>query len=511
MRAVVYARYSSSKQTEQSIEGQLRDCYTYAKNNDIVVVGEYIDRAISAKTDHRPEFQRMVKDSVSRSFDAVIVWKLDRFSRNRYDSASYKVKLKKNGVRVISAMENISDKPEGILVESLLEGMAEYYSAELSQKVSRGMRESALKCQSNGSFAPLGYKVDENKKYVLVESEALIVRKIFEMYADGIKPKNIIDYLNEHGYKTKRGGSFNKNSLNKMLKNKKYIGVYKYKDIEIPNGVPRIISDELFNKVQNIIDKNRRTGATYKTKVDYLLSGKLYCGCCHEKMLGESGTGRHGAVYYYYKCFGRKSRKKDCDKKSVPKDVVEDLVIKSIESILYNPDLIKRIAKKCVELQNDAEANKMFELIQTQLKDTKKKIANITSAIENGAYSEALKNRLNELENTQSTLEYELSIERAKNPIFTYETIEAMLNNLSKGNMHDDHFKHYLIDIFVYRIYMYYDKMIIIYNFTKDDNRTRKSEVIEKIEDVSDTIFNGSPVRYLYRTISSIEIFFCIK
>lgn len=493
MKAVIYARYSSSKQTEQSIEGQLRDCYTYAKNNDITVVGEYIDRALSAKTDHRPEFQRMIKDSASRSFDAVIVWKLDRFSRNRYDSASYKVKLKKNGVRVVSAMENISDKPEGILIESLLEGIAEYYSAELSQKVSRGMRESALKCQSNGSPVPLGYKVDENKKYIVVKNESIIVKKIYEMYADGIKPKDIINYLNEHGYKTKKGGSFNKNSLNKMLKNQKYIGIYKYKDIEIADGVPRIISDELFERVQKMIAKNKRTGAKHKTKVDYLLSGKLYCGYCHEKMLGESGTGRHGATYFYYKCFGRKSRKNDCDKNSVSKDVIEDLVIKSIESILYNPELIKRIAKKCVELQDDAEINKMFELTQMQLKDTKKKIANITNAIENGAYSEALKNRLSELENTQSTLEYELSIERAKNPIFTCETIETMLNNLSKGDIRDEHFRHHLIDIFVHRIYLYDDKMIIIYNFTQDDNKTRESSVIDKIETVSDSVFNGSP------------------
>ena len=145
MRAVIYARYSSENQREESIEGQLRECYAFARKNDISVVGEYIDRAFSAKTDKRPDFQKMIKDSAKRNFDLVIVWKLDRFARNRYDSANYKAVLKRNGVKVMSATESISEGSEGILLESVLEGMAEYYSADLSEKVIRGHTENALK------------------------------------------------------------------------------------------------------------------------------------------------------------------------------------------------------------------------------------------------------------------------------------------------------------------------------------------------------------------------------
>ena len=147
MTAVIYARYSSDSQREASIEGQLRDCKAYAEKNGITVVGTYIDRAYSAKTDDRPDFQRMIKDSGKKIFDVVLVWKLDRFARNRYDAVNYKYQLEKNGVHPVSAMEPISQGPEGIMVESMLIGMAEYYSAELALKVARGERENALQCK----------------------------------------------------------------------------------------------------------------------------------------------------------------------------------------------------------------------------------------------------------------------------------------------------------------------------------------------------------------------------
>ena len=165
MNGVIYARYSSDNQREESIEGQIRECKAYAVHNDITIIGTYIDRAMSAKTDNRPDFQRMVKDSAQGRFDFIIVWKLDRFARNRYDSAHYKHLLKKKDVRVLSATENIAEGPEGILLESLLEGLAEYYSAELSEKVIRGQTENALKCKYNGGTPTFGFYIDSNKNY----------------------------------------------------------------------------------------------------------------------------------------------------------------------------------------------------------------------------------------------------------------------------------------------------------------------------------------------------------
>ena len=155
MTAVIYARYSSDNQREESIEGQIRECTAYTEKNGITVVKHYIDRALSAKTDNRPDFQQMIKDSEKRLFDIVLVWKLDRFARNRYDSAHYEYQLERNHVKLVSATEPISDSPAGIMVKSMLTGMAEYYSAELSEKVVRGMTENVLKGKYNGGTIPI--------------------------------------------------------------------------------------------------------------------------------------------------------------------------------------------------------------------------------------------------------------------------------------------------------------------------------------------------------------------
>ena len=261
MNIVIYARFSSHSQTEQSIEGQLKVCYEYAEQNHYNVIGEYIDRAISGTTDNRAEFQRMIADSDRHTFEAILVYQLDRFARNRYDSAINKSKLKKNGVRVISAKENITDDASGILVEGVLESMAEYYSAELSQKVQRGMQLNAEKCLSNGSNVGLGYHVNENKEFYVDEDEAEIVREVFERYAKGETKKDIIDDLNRLKITTSIGREFNQNSITRLLKNRRYLGIYMYKGTETPGGMPQIVDDDLFYQVQDRMEKNRHAPA----------------------------------------------------------------------------------------------------------------------------------------------------------------------------------------------------------------------------------------------------------
>jgi len=206
-KAVIYARYSCEKQTEQSIEGQLRVCNEFAERNGYTVIKNYIDRAVSGKTDKREQFQQMLKDSADKSFEFVIVYKLDRFARNRYDSAINKATLKKNGVKVLSACEQITDTPEGIILESMIEGMAEYYSAELSQKVKRGMRESCLKGNAAGIQPVFGYCIVD-KKYKIVECEAAIVRKLFSDYVSGTTIKKLVNWLKISGIRSHRGNVF---------------------------------------------------------------------------------------------------------------------------------------------------------------------------------------------------------------------------------------------------------------------------------------------------------------
>ena len=245
MTAVIYARYSTDSQREESIEGQIRECTAYAEKNGFTVVKHYIDRAISAKTDNRPQFQQMIKDSERGIFDVIIVWKLDRFARNRYDSARYKTQLKRNGVKLVSATEVISAGPEGIILESVLEGYAEYYSADLSEKVVRGMTENALKGIYNGGTIPFGYMIDETRHYQPDPLLAPYVEQTFQKYADGATMTDLRDWLKAHNIKNSMGGEMSYNTIQRMLSNRRYIGELRLRDVVQPNAIPALVSGEL--------------------------------------------------------------------------------------------------------------------------------------------------------------------------------------------------------------------------------------------------------------------------
>ena len=325
MTGIIYARYSSDNQREESIDGQIRECKEFAEKNDIRIIDTYIDRALSAKTDNRPSFQQMIKDSSKGLFDVIIVWKLDRFARNRYDSAHYKNILKKNGVKVISATEAISSGAEGILLESMLEGYAEYYSAELAEKINRGLTENALKCKYNGGSVAFGYMIDDDQHFKINPTLAPVVLNIFNDYISGKTQKEIRDKLNNKGLKNANGREFTINNISKILTNRRYVGNYIYKDVVIENGIPAIVPNDVFDKVQEMIATNKRAPSRHKAVDDYLLTTKLYCGKCKSFMVGESENAR-GRRYSYYKCVSTKLNK-TCDKKAVKKDWIEDIVI----------------------------------------------------------------------------------------------------------------------------------------------------------------------------------------
>ena len=228
-KAVAYARFSSDNQREESIDAQLRAIEEYAERNNILIIDNFIDEARSATNDNRPAFQKMIEASYNNNFEHVLVHKLDRFSRDRYDSAIYKRKLKLNGVSVLSVLENLDNSPESIILESVLEGMNEYYSKNLSREVKKGLKENALKCKFNGGSPPLGYDVDDNKELIINDDEARAVRLIYERYLSGHGYSTIQDNLNNLGYKTKKGNEFSKNSIYEILRKEKYIGKYVFK------------------------------------------------------------------------------------------------------------------------------------------------------------------------------------------------------------------------------------------------------------------------------------------
>ena len=485
MKAVIYARYSSDNQREESIEGQLRECKDFAEKNGMTILATYIDRALSAKTDNRPEFQRMIKDSSKNLFDVIIVWKLDRFARNRYDSAYYKSVLRKNGVKVISAKESISEGPEGIILESMLEGYAEYYSAELAQKVTRGMTENALKCRYNGGTMPLGYMTDKDKHLVINPDTAPIVMEIFTRYADGETVKEITDSLNSKGLKSTTGANFNKSSLHSILKNRKYIGEYKYSDIVIENGIPAIVSNELFEKVQSRMTTNQKAPAKAKAPVEYLLTTKLFCGMCGALMLGESGHGYKGVVYNYYKCATAK-KYRNCKKKTIKKHIIEKAVVQRVKEIIFDDYLIDKITDAIIELLN--KENTIIPVLQKQLKEVEVSIENMLNAIQQGILTKSTKQRLDELEKQKEELELSIAQEQIKRPRLTKEEILVWIKKFRHGDIDDVKYQKRIIDSFVNSVYLYDDKIVLNCNY-KEGSTTITFDEINN----SDLEGNASP------------------
>lgn len=468
MKAVIYARYSSDNQREESIEGQLRECKEYAEKNDITILGTYIDRALSAKTDNRPEFQKMIKDSAKGLFDVVIVWKLDRFSRDRYDSAHYKRILKKNGVKVISAKETIAEDSTGILLESLLEGYAEFYSAELSEKVIRGMTENALKCKYNGAGVPFGYVIDSEQYYQVDPATAPLVLEVFTLYAKGATIIELVNLLNDRGIKSRRGGKISIDIIKRMLTNRRYIGEYKYRDIVKPDGIPAIIPQVLFDKVQKRMEQNKKAPARFKAEDRYLLTTKLFCGHCGSFMVGESGTSRTKKVHHYYRCVNTK-KKKLCDKKAVKKDWIENLVLAETMTMLFDDKIILQLVDMLYDLQ--LRENRDLPIMKQQLADTEKAIENMLNVIQQGVFTSSTKQRLEELEETKSKLEVNVLQEELHKPILTKEQIAFWICRFRKYDVTIPEQRERLIDTFVNAIYLYDDKIRFVFNY-KDGSKT---------------------------------------
>ncbi len=452
--AVIYARYSSDNQTEQSIDGQLRVCNDYAKNNDIVILDTYIDRAMTGTNDNRPDFQRMIRDSYKKEWDYVLVYKLDRFSRNKYEMAMHKKTLKDNGVKVISAMEYIPDSPEAIILESMLEGYAEYYSAELSQKVKRGLKETRIKGNFTGGYLVYGYTVS-NRKITINEEQAEVIRYIYKEYSKGKYVKNILEELEKQGVQNK-GKPFARTTIYNILRNEKYSGIYRFNGEIFDNMYPRIVPKDIFDIVRGKAEKNFH--GKNSVKIKYLLKGKLKCAYCGENINAESGTNKKGKVKKYYKCMGRKLGK-GCKKEIVRKDILENLVIDNVIQALSDEKTVNSIVNYLIKLQDkEIQGNETLNRLLKQLQQTEIAINNIMSAIEMGGSTNTAMKRIRELEDKQETLNRNILIEKSKTVVkLTEKEIRQYYKQALTLDMQN------IINILIKEIKLYDDKMIIVY------------------------------------------------
>ena len=484
MKTAIYARYSPGpRQTDQSIEGQVRVCKAFCEQKGLEVVGEYCDRHISGRTDNRPEFQRLIADSKAGLFDAVVVYKTDRFARNKYDSAIYKSELKRNGVKIFYAAEAIPDGPEGIILESLMEGLAEYYSAELAQKIKRGMHENALKGKSNGPGCPLGYRVNpETRRYEEDPETAFVVRKIFELYNARATNAEICQYLNDQGLRTSQKNAFNKNSVNRIILNRKYLGEYSFGEVVIPGGMPQLISEEVFAMAQAEYARRKTTRRPAAPRGQYLLAGKLFCGHCKAGMVGVSGTSKTGVKHYYYYCPNNRGSKKDCNKKQVPRDDLETRVVDFVIEYVLHQDVLETVARRVWELQSESDTSKEeLKFWEKKLATNKKAINNVLAAIESGAGAKTLTARLTKLESEQEVLKGEIErLKQAKPNLSEDEILFALTQFLEpRENETEQDFRRRIIKCFVSEVYLWDDRVLLFFNISGEDGKLRSADLEE--------------------------------
>lgn len=432
LNVVAYGRFSSDGQREESIDAQFRAIDKFIEQNGYALLRRFADRGISGTTDNRPEFLKMIDFAKTNKVDAIIVHKLDRFARNRADSAIYRQELSKFGVKLISVLENFDDSPESIILQSVIEGYNEYYSKNLRREVTKGLMENARTCRHTGGKPCLGYDVDkETLKYVINPFEAEAVKLIFKMYIDGYGYTAIINELNRKGFKTKRGSDFGKNSLYDILRNEKYTGVYIYNKsvhpdedgkfnrhaskpsdeiIRIEGGVPAIISKKDFAVVQKKMNERKSKTAVFKAKEEYLLSGKIICGECGSTYAGNSRrvSGRP-TPYISYNCVKRNGKVK-CKNAGIRREVIEKIILERLSGAVFNEKLLPDILDKYNQyaLRRNETYTITSEELKKKISENNKHIDNIVNVIMQTG-SATLTDKLKELEKTKADLENALA------------------------------------------------------------------------------------------------------
>ena len=497
LTAAIYARYSSSAQNDASIEQQVAECTQYARKNNLNVVTTFEDRAMSGRSDNRPGFQRMIRAAERGEFQVLLTYKSNRIARNMYDALRYENRLDKAGVKVVYCKEDFGDNAAGRMALRVMMSINEFYSDNMAEDIRRGLKDSASKGKVVGAI-PYGYKKGADGRPVIDEDIAPIIQEIFQRVMADEAYIDIANDLNARGYRTQHGKQWGKSSFQTILHNERYTGVYIYGDIRIEGGIPAIIDEEVFAAVQKITSSRKASHARHRENEDYLLTGKLFCGHCLGPMVGVSGTGRHGAVFFYYAC-QTKRLSHTCDKKNVRKAALEEEVARAVQECVLKDDTIEWIADEVMAVSKRQEEQSQLAYYQGRLADVKKQIANILRAVEMGIITDEFKGRAAELQREKEELTSLIAIEKMGVLQVDREHVVHYLHTLRKGDPKDIAFQKTIIRDFVRAIYLYDDCFKLVVDFTgKKDTYTCKFSADTATADDVKAIVDG--VR-----ISSIE------
>ena len=468
--AVAYARYSSAGQRDVSIEQQLADIRAFAQREGYTIVHEYADHARSGFKDvsARTAFQSMISSAESGGFDTIIAWKVDRFGRNREDSAIYKGKLRRFGVRVLYAMEPIPEGSAGVLLEGMLEATAEWYSRQLSENVTRGMTDNAYKCLYNGTRI-LGYTRGPDGRYAIQPDEAATVRHIFDLYRSGLSAARICRQLNDQGVHTSRGKKFQPESLLRIITNERYTGVYIWGSVRVPGGIPAIIERSVFEEAQRMKGKTARH--VEQGVVDYLLTGKAFCGLCGAAMIGDSGTSKNGTRHYYYTCQAHKARK-GCSKKSVSKDYLESAVVDFVLDHVLSDEQIEKTADAVMKVQAEELSHSPLASMEAEWKEILTQIDNINNAIAHGVWNSSTSAHLKELEDQAEDLRVSVETLRySQAQLLDRDRVLFFLHRFTKGDRNDPLLRRHIIETFVNAVYVFDDHLDLVTNNCEGNQR----------------------------------------
>ena len=508
--AVIYARFSSMNQREESIDEQIFKIESYAKENGIRIVQTYADYAKSGSKnlEKRTEFLKMIHDIEQGlvKVDYLLVYELSRFMRDRYQSAIYKNKLKEHNVKLVSVTETLNDNPESILLESLLEGLNEYYAKHLAMETMRGLEENARKGISTGGVPPLGYMLDSEKKLIVNPEEKPIIEIIFNDFAEGKSYQSIANKLNALGYRTRTNREFKINSFYDILDNEKYTGTYvfnktekrdgrgkrnghKTKDeediIRIENCFEPIVSRELFDKVQRRKQERKNCGRRYSSKTNYLLAGLIYCGECMDKETGKMYSYIGNSRYYKngekpdyisYRCGNMKNRgiTNRCQNKEIRREYIETYVLDELYKQIFNDRAIKYIVRGVnTKIQNMNKQNGANIIqLEKEINRCQTQIDNILNAIKQGIYDDSVSLELKSLRERKNEIQLALNNESKRVEINSVITEDMVRDTLYK-------FKDYVrekniaeckkfIKSFVDKVIVYRDYIEVIFKVNFD-------------------------------------------
>ncbi len=498
--AAIYARYSSHNQKDASIEQQVEQATKYAAELGLEIVAVYADRAISGKTDRRPNFQRMMRDAESGKFRVLVAWKSNRIGRNMLQAMQNEQRLQDAGISVLYTEEEFDDTAAGRFAARSMMNVNQFYSENMAEDVKRGMIDNALRCKVASGAIPYGYKSGNDLKYEIDEPKAEVVREIYRRVLHGDPYVDIANDLNARGLKTRMGNPWNKGSFHTILRNECYTGVYIYEDIRIEGGVPVIIDKDLFYQVQEALKMRKMSGRRSSAGADYILTGKLFCGYCKSPMVGLSGTSKAGDLHYYYACQGKRT-KKNCRKENIRKEDIEKTVAAAIKSSLHDPEVVAWIADQAVAYSEKQLQLSDVAILEAELSDVKTSLKNLLNAIEQGIITSTTRARMLELEQEQARLSAKISAERSSLVSVSREDVIAWISIMREGETADKKYQAQLVNNFLRAVYCYDDHLKIFFSFDKDNRGIDidwASEIADSIPSPADAecsykLPNGSP------------------